>query len=294
MKNIALTPRWTEGRSAAVPVTVPLVLPLAWCRATACGLIVTVAMFWVWLRTTTPSASRSQRVGSCHTAWSRNCRSVCTRSDSWALTTRYKLFLALGFSLWCSDVKAKVFISDLHRWWKSSKWRVWRAAWTPCSTCWRRPVDCSNWCGESLCQMVTQWGTAATTSRSTCTNTCCTPNLDNPINYLQKPNLKSFYPPYQGELLKNEIARLKNRLSQQERMLSGAVKRLRTTNQLKEGMERVIIDQCKFISFTRIVYNIADITNTICILLFFFSHNLRLNYKSYNRRFPLFWIPVCK
>lgn len=53
----------------------------------------------------------------------------------------------------------------------------------------------------------------------------------------------------QDELLKNEIARLKSRLSQQERMLSGAVKRLRTTNQLKEGMERVIIDQCKIISF---------------------------------------------
>lgn len=32
-------------------------------------------------------------------------------------------------------------------------------------------------------------------------------------------------------------------------MLSGAVKRLRTTNQLKEGMERVIIDQCMFILF---------------------------------------------
>ncbi|XP_035996244.1 CDK5 regulatory subunit-associated protein 2 isoform X2 [Fundulus heteroclitus] len=47
----------------------------------------------------------------------------------------------------------------------------------------------------------------------------------------------------QDELLRNEIARLKNRLSQQERMLSGAVRRLRTTNQLKEGMERVIIDQ---------------------------------------------------
>lgn len=47
----------------------------------------------------------------------------------------------------------------------------------------------------------------------------------------------------QDELLKNEISRLKSRLSQQERMLSGAVKRLRTTNQLKEGMERVIIDQ---------------------------------------------------
>uniref|UniRef100_A0A8C7NDN2 CDK5 regulatory subunit-associated protein 2/Myomegalin coiled coil domain-containing protein n=1 Tax=Oncorhynchus mykiss TaxID=8022 RepID=A0A8C7NDN2_ONCMY len=47
----------------------------------------------------------------------------------------------------------------------------------------------------------------------------------------------------QDELLKNEIVSLKSRLSQQERMLSGAVKRLRTTNQLKEGMERVIIDQ---------------------------------------------------
>ncbi|XP_026152764.1 CDK5 regulatory subunit-associated protein 2 isoform X2 [Mastacembelus armatus] len=47
----------------------------------------------------------------------------------------------------------------------------------------------------------------------------------------------------QNELLKTEIARLKSRLSQQEKMLSGAVKRLRTTNQLKEGMERVIIDQ---------------------------------------------------
>ncbi|XP_027138012.1 CDK5 regulatory subunit-associated protein 2 isoform X6 [Larimichthys crocea] len=48
---------------------------------------------------------------------------------------------------------------------------------------------------------------------------------------------------FQDELLKNEISRLKSRLSQQERMLNGAVKRLRTTNQLKEGMERVIIDQ---------------------------------------------------
>lgn len=32
-------------------------------------------------------------------------------------------------------------------------------------------------------------------------------------------------------------------------MLSGAVKRLRTTNQLKEGMERVIIDQRKNLLF---------------------------------------------
>ncbi|XP_029108693.1 CDK5 regulatory subunit-associated protein 2 isoform X2 [Scleropages formosus] len=48
---------------------------------------------------------------------------------------------------------------------------------------------------------------------------------------------------HKEELLKNEIARLKCKLSQQEKMLLGAVKRLRTTNQLKEGMEKVIIDQ---------------------------------------------------
>ncbi|XP_066569161.1 CDK5 regulatory subunit-associated protein 2 isoform X2 [Amia ocellicauda] len=47
----------------------------------------------------------------------------------------------------------------------------------------------------------------------------------------------------QDELLKNEIARLKSKLSQQEKMLTGTVKRLRTTNQLKEGMEKVIIHQ---------------------------------------------------
>ncbi|XP_073727650.1 CDK5 regulatory subunit-associated protein 2 isoform X4 [Misgurnus anguillicaudatus] len=47
----------------------------------------------------------------------------------------------------------------------------------------------------------------------------------------------------QDELLKSEISHLKSRLSQQERMLIGAVKRLRSSNQLKEGMERVIIDQ---------------------------------------------------
>ncbi|XP_061703679.1 CDK5 regulatory subunit-associated protein 2 isoform X1 [Syngnathoides biaculeatus] len=47
----------------------------------------------------------------------------------------------------------------------------------------------------------------------------------------------------QQDDLKKEISRLKSRLTQQERMLSGAVKRLRTTNQLKEGMERVIVDQ---------------------------------------------------
>ncbi|XP_048874653.1 CDK5 regulatory subunit-associated protein 2 isoform X2 [Brienomyrus brachyistius] len=47
----------------------------------------------------------------------------------------------------------------------------------------------------------------------------------------------------QDETLKCEIARLKAKLSEQERLLLGAVKRLRTTNQLKEGMEKVIIEQ---------------------------------------------------
>uniref|UniRef100_W5M5P2 Uncharacterized protein n=1 Tax=Lepisosteus oculatus TaxID=7918 RepID=W5M5P2_LEPOC len=48
---------------------------------------------------------------------------------------------------------------------------------------------------------------------------------------------------HQGEMLKNEITRLRSKLSQQERLLTGTVKRLHTTNQLKEGMEKVIISQ---------------------------------------------------
>ncbi|XP_015222208.2 CDK5 regulatory subunit-associated protein 2 isoform X2 [Lepisosteus oculatus] len=48
---------------------------------------------------------------------------------------------------------------------------------------------------------------------------------------------------HQGEMLKNEITRLRCKLSQQERLLTGTVKRLHTTNQLKEGMEKVIISQ---------------------------------------------------
>ncbi|XP_076836764.1 CDK5 regulatory subunit-associated protein 2 isoform X2 [Brachyhypopomus gauderio] len=47
----------------------------------------------------------------------------------------------------------------------------------------------------------------------------------------------------QEEVLRSEVSRLQSRLSQQERMLTGAVKRLRSTNQLREGMERIIIDQ---------------------------------------------------
>ncbi|XP_063066939.1 CDK5 regulatory subunit-associated protein 2 isoform X2 [Engraulis encrasicolus] len=47
----------------------------------------------------------------------------------------------------------------------------------------------------------------------------------------------------QDEHLRTELSRLKSRLQQQECVLSGAVKRLHSTNQLKEGMERLIIDQ---------------------------------------------------
>ncbi|XP_076841872.1 uncharacterized protein LOC143485993 [Brachyhypopomus gauderio] len=47
----------------------------------------------------------------------------------------------------------------------------------------------------------------------------------------------------QEEVLRSEVSRLQSWLSQQERMLTGAVKRLRSTNQLREGMEHIIIDQ---------------------------------------------------
>ncbi|MGH0170975.1 UNVERIFIED_CONTAM: hypothetical protein FKN15_060117 [Acipenser sinensis] len=47
----------------------------------------------------------------------------------------------------------------------------------------------------------------------------------------------------QDEMMNTEIARLRKKLSQQERMLNGTVKRLQSTNRLKEGMEKVIIDQ---------------------------------------------------
>lgn len=46
-------------------------------------------------------------------------------------------------------------------------------------------------------------------------------------------------------------------------MLNGAVKRLRTTNQLKEGMERVIIDQRKIIDLLPVYVetNFSDMIN---------------------------------
>ncbi|XP_076841709.1 uncharacterized protein LOC143485908 [Brachyhypopomus gauderio] len=47
----------------------------------------------------------------------------------------------------------------------------------------------------------------------------------------------------QEEVLRSEVSRLQSWLSQQERMLTGAVKRLRSNNQLREGMEHIIIDQ---------------------------------------------------
>ncbi|XP_064420348.1 CDK5 regulatory subunit-associated protein 2 isoform X3 [Latimeria chalumnae] len=49
----------------------------------------------------------------------------------------------------------------------------------------------------------------------------------------------------QDEITKNELARLQKKISEQEKLLHGTVKRLRTTNQLKEGMEKIIIDQLK-------------------------------------------------
>ncbi|XP_043576018.1 myomegalin-like isoform X2 [Chiloscyllium plagiosum] len=47
----------------------------------------------------------------------------------------------------------------------------------------------------------------------------------------------------QGKTVTDEIYRLRKKLTDQEKLLHGTVKRLRTTNQLKEGMEKVIINQ---------------------------------------------------
>lgn len=49
----------------------------------------------------------------------------------------------------------------------------------------------------------------------------------------------------QDEGMKAEILRLRKKLSEQEKKLHSTVKRLHSTNQLKENMEKVIIDQCK-------------------------------------------------
>uniref|UniRef100_A0A8C2UDB4 CDK5 regulatory subunit-associated protein 2 n=1 Tax=Coturnix japonica TaxID=93934 RepID=A0A8C2UDB4_COTJA len=51
----------------------------------------------------------------------------------------------------------------------------------------------------------------------------------------------------QDEGMKAEILRLRKKLSEQEKKLHSTVKRLHSTNQLKENMEKVIIDQCKCI-----------------------------------------------
>ncbi|XP_048415044.2 myomegalin isoform X5 [Stegostoma tigrinum] len=47
----------------------------------------------------------------------------------------------------------------------------------------------------------------------------------------------------QGKTVTDEIYWLRKKLTEQEKLLHGTVKRLRTTNQLKEGMEKVIINQ---------------------------------------------------
>ncbi|NXP35988.1 CK5P2 protein, partial [Leiothrix lutea] len=47
----------------------------------------------------------------------------------------------------------------------------------------------------------------------------------------------------QDEGMKAEIVRLRKKLSEQEKKLHSTVKRLHCTNQLKENMEKVIIDQ---------------------------------------------------
>ncbi|NXS53620.1 CK5P2 protein, partial [Brachypteracias leptosomus] len=49
----------------------------------------------------------------------------------------------------------------------------------------------------------------------------------------------------QDEGMKAELFRLRKKVSEQEKKLHSTVKLLHSTNQLKENMEKVIIDQCK-------------------------------------------------
>lgn len=49
--------------------------------------------------------------------------------------------------------------------------------------------------------------------------------------------------------MKAEIFRLRKKLSEQEKKLHSTVKHLHFTNQLKENMEKVIIDQCKCMQY---------------------------------------------
>lgn len=74
----------------------------------------------------------------------------------------------------------------------------------------------------------------------------------------------------QNDVLRSEIVQLRSRLRQQERMLTGAVKRLRSTNQLKEGMERIIIEQRKTFHKTHAdscVPSVPDrfLTTSVCL-----------------------------
>lgn len=43
--------------------------------------------------------------------------------------------------------------------------------------------------------------------------------------------------------MKEEICRLKNKITEQENLLQNAISRLRATNQVKEGMEQFIVSQ---------------------------------------------------
>ncbi|XP_062929372.1 myomegalin-like isoform X2 [Mobula hypostoma] len=60
---------------------------------------------------------------------------------------------------------------------------------------------------------------------------------------LPTPTAHSASQHQQEKVVKDEVSRLRKKLTEQEKLLHGTVKRLRTTNQLKEGMEKIIIDQ---------------------------------------------------
>lgn len=113
MSKAVVTLRWTAPRSAAALVTACLASHHVLCRATGYGPMAMAVTFWVWSRTTAPSANRSPTAGSCRAAWWHSCRSACRFSDNPALT-RFSCLSSVWFQfqvIMTEKRKVKCFIS---------------------------------------------------------------------------------------------------------------------------------------------------------------------------------------
>lgn len=69
------------------------------------------------------------------------------------------------WSFFRNDTMRPAVWFSVFRWEKTSIWRVYPAAATPCNRCWRRPAGCSSCCGGSLCRLPAQQRAAPAASR---------------------------------------------------------------------------------------------------------------------------------